>query len=132
MKKTNIVTILLSIIGIIILLGFLIIGKCTKIIILDNEGKESSYQVCKGELVGKSGVIEARENASTQELIEKSESIGESYKYFDTNVFNKGYSNSKVVSMIKDHLEPKGMKVTAKDEGIVFVGFNWVIHKFSR
>lgn len=112
-------------------LGFLTIGKCTRVVITTSDNREISYSICRGELVGESKLIDADVNISTEKLLEKANSSGEDRTYFDANVFNKGYTNNQVVSSIKNHLEPKGAKVTREDKGLMLIGFRWIIHKFS-
>jgi len=132
MIKRNFLVFLLSLVGLIILLGFLTIGRCTKLIILDNENKETSYLICKGELVGKAISIREDKDINTKDLLEKADSGGESYTYFNNNIFNKGYSNNQVINMIENYLKPQGMKITTEDQGFILVGFKWIVHKFSN
>ena len=105
-KRKNLLLIIsLSLIGI-LLFGFLTVGKCTEITILDKENNKTSYLICKGELVSLSGTINSNKDVYTKDLLEKGLPTDNVYTYFNNNVFNKGYSNNEAVSMIKNYLEP--------------------------
>ncbi len=128
MKKKELLIFLLSASALIAIIGFLVFGKCIEVKILTPENRETSYLICKGELVGSAGSIDADANISREELLEKVNSMDE---YGLSDIFNKGYSNNQVISIIKSNLESKGATVTTNDQGLTFVGFKWIIHKFS-
>lgn len=130
-KTKDLLMFLLGVIVLALLIGFLAIGKCTKVVISNYEDKNLSYLICKGELVGSSATVDEDVNINSKDLIEKVNSKNDDFTYFNDKVFNKGYNNDKVVSAIKSRLEPKGANVTAEDNGLMVIGFKWILHKFS-
>ncbi len=129
-KTKDLLMFLLGVIGLAVLVGFLAIGKCTKVVISNYENKNVSYLICKGELVGGSTTIDEDININAKDLIENVNSKDDNFTYFNDKVFNKGYNNDKVVSAIRNRLEPRGANVTVEDDGLMFVGFKWIFHKF--
>lgn len=131
-NKKLLIGVIVAILGVLTICACLSVGKCSKVTVSDLEGNNSSYFICKGELVGCAEGLKADRDISEGELLNILGSRVKGQQYFRSNISNKGYSNDQVIKMIKEYLEPQGIEVTVEDHGTCVVGLNWIIHKFSN